>query len=78
MPFLGPAIVAWIVLVIGVMGWYFWSTARQHRPRDVPAAPEVRLPSASWARPSPPPFESPAYEMEDFPQERWDASTAQS
>jgi hypothetical protein len=64
--------------MVGVMGWYFVSTWRQHHAKDVPTAPEVRLPQASRVRPSPPPFESPAYEMENFPQDRWNSSTASS
>jgi hypothetical protein len=89
MPFLGPVIAAWIVLIVGVMTAYYFLVVRYDGPKDVAEPPEWRRPMPSesterpapWAQPSRPVPASPqltAYDMENFPDEQWGRSSLTS
>ncbi|MDQ1369298.1 MAG: hypothetical protein QOF20_1651 [Acidimicrobiaceae bacterium] len=89
MPFLGPVIVAWIVLIVGVMTAYYLLVVRYHGPKEVADPPEWRQPMATeaterpapWAQPSRPVAASAqltAYDMENFPDDNWGRSSRTS
>ena len=42
LPFLGPAIAAWITVIVGVMAFYFLSVSREYRTRGVNGPPQRR------------------------------------
>jgi hypothetical protein len=104
-PFLGPAVAAWIALIVGVMAFYFLSVSRQYRARGAHGAPEWPQSTPLEARlrnePTGTPWgsqadrgqlpqlafrsdvrradagaihplsELPAYDMENYPDEKW-------
>ncbi len=104
LPFLGPAIAAWITLIVGVMAFYFLSVSREYRTRSVQGPPQRRQSATCephpneplgppwvtpWDRVQPsqlsfrsdmrgaggsegkPQSELPAYDMENYPDEKW-------
>jgi hypothetical protein len=89
MPFLGPVIAAWIVLIVGVMTAYYLLVVRYDGPKEVTDPPEWRRPMsvesteprAPWAQPSRPVQPRPeltAYEMENYPDDQWGRSSLTS
>jgi hypothetical protein len=80
-PFLGPVVAAWIVLIVGVMASYYLLIARRHRaigsddraePRPAPAV--VPLHARDTRRSDTPPGGT--YDMENFPNDEWGSLSA--
>lgn len=71
-PFLGPAVAAWIALTVGVMTFFYLSVARQTRARRESDRPELALipPGESSSEPPPRPALA-SYDMENYPPDRW-------
>ena len=71
-PFLGPAVAAWIALIVGVMTFFYLSVARQSRAgresdrHDLGLISPVESSSEPPARPA-----LPSYDMENYPPDRW-------
>ncbi|MDQ1391413.1 MAG: hypothetical protein QOF30_390 [Acidimicrobiaceae bacterium] len=89
MPFLGPVIAAWIVLIVGTMAAYYLLVVRYDGPKEAGDPPEWRRPmpaepperTAPWVQPSRPAPARPeltAYDMENFPDEQWGRSSLTS
>jgi hypothetical protein len=84
MPFLGPAVIAWITLIVGVMASYFLFVARAPRSAESGRRPEDSAPRRVESPPAPPWIEAapsarlrsdlPSYDMEDFPTEMWSSA----
>jgi hypothetical protein len=75
-PFLGPAIAVWILFSLFVMACYFLFVAGHPEPLDeLPernVSPRQSTPAAEpWVSPRRAEPSLPAYDMEDFPPERW-------
>jgi len=49
-PFLGPAVAAWVALIVGVMAFYALSVSRQYRTRGVQDPPEWHQSTSVEAR----------------------------
>jgi len=85
-PFIGPIVFAWLALIAGVMGSYVLLVYRQGRPKNEEYLPDWSRSKAAasrpaneplapaWAQPARPvvPVSTlPAYDMEEFPEDRW-------
>ncbi len=82
MPFLGALIGLWLTVTVGVMAYYFLVVARspQARTRSLPSRPEpyhrvIAQPDRPWIQApttvAPSRSDLPAYDMENFPHEKW-------
>ena len=60
MPFLGPVIVAWILLIVGVMTAYYLLVVRYDGPNEAAEPPEWRQPIAAAATERPAPWAQPS------------------
>jgi hypothetical protein len=71
-PFLGPAVAAWIALIVGVMTFFYLSVARQTRAGRESDRPELGLiPPVEPSIEPPPRLALPSYDMENYPPDRW-------
>ncbi len=83
-PFLGPMVVAWVALLVGVMAFYFLSISRQSRTRGEYDAPTRRQPTPREPGPANQAARMPwvsqpdlvtersvSYDMENYPEARW-------